>query len=232
MILIADINKDFDYLKEKILSMNLSNDTLIQLGNLSLEKDENLDNENLLEINEFLKESNSILYIMRGNHDNPNFFKKINILQSNIKLLSDNSILEIENHKIFILGGGISVDRNERNKVGLYWTEESINIDFQLIEKLDGIDIVLTHKPPSYIFDNFLADKFIDYWVKGDACLENQLSKERDLLRALYKKISKRNNIKYWISAHQNLSIQTELDAIKFISLKHKEFFKLSNEIS
>lgn len=227
MYFIGDINYDYKSLKENIFSLNITNESLFQLGNLPIEKDEDFENKYFTDINKYLKNRNCHLYLLRGNHDNPHVFKESFSLQTNINIISDNSILEIENHKIFVLGGGISVDRIERNKKSLYWTEESINIDFNLVEKVGGIDIVLTHKPPSYIYDDFLADKFISYWVKGDACLENQLSKERDLLRALYKKLIKKNKIKYWISSHQNLSIQTENNAIKFISLKNMEFFKL-----
>jgi len=232
MYFIGDINKDFIHLKNNLINSDFFEQSFFQLGNLSLEKDEDLHNENFVTINEYLKKRNSMLYVIRGNHDNPDYFLKTNRLFSNIILLSDNSIIDIDNYKIYILGGGISVDRIERNKQGFYWTEESINIDFKLLEKTSNINIVLTHKPPPYIFDGFLADKFIDYWVKGDACLENQLSKERDLLRTLYKKICKKNNIKCWISAHQDLSVNTIIDNIKFIALKNLEFFELTNKNS
>jgi UDP-2,3-diacylglucosamine pyrophosphatase LpxH len=67
----------------------------------------------LEDLNEQLKKKNITMYAIRGNHDNPAFFKGDHIL-SNLKLLPDYTVLDLEGKKILLVGGAVSVDRVPR----------------------------------------------------------------------------------------------------------------------
>jgi DNA repair exonuclease SbcCD nuclease subunit len=168
------------------------------------------------------------LLIIRGNHDNPNIFNTSNKLFSNIELIADFSEIMIENRKLLLYGGGISVDRIERNISGLYWENEKATYQFDKVNDFKDIDIIVSHKPIPYIFDGFL-NNFIDFWVKGDACLENQLSKERDEAKRFINSLKKNNNIQLFISSHLNISAQKNVDGTKHISLTELEFWILNS---
>ena len=68
-------------------------------------------------LNPKLIERNVLIASIRGNHDNPRYFKDIKYY-GNFLLIPDYTIIEVANKNILALGGAISVDRCER-KIGM-----------------------------------------------------------------------------------------------------------------
>ena len=75
--------------------------------------------EELLKSNNICQEFNVKCYVLRGNHDDPSYYNtdepKINL--SNIKTISDYTIIQTPEHNILCVGGAISVDRVNRQAV-------------------------------------------------------------------------------------------------------------------
>lgn len=224
MYVLGQINNRFKELSEKIEEIDFFDEKIISCGNFELyDYQVSRVNPEIIRLNDNLRKKENTLFIIRGNHDNPNLFSKTQNLLSNIVVLRDFSII---NGNILCFGGGISADRIDRNKHGLYWENESVYYPFNKVDEFFGVNIIITHKPPPYVFDGIL-ENFIDFWVKGDACLENQLSKERDESQRFINQIRKTNKIGIIISSNLNISADKTQDGIKFISLKELEIIKL-----
>ena len=58
-------------------------------------------------------------FMIRGNHDDPYYFSLEKLWYSNIKAISDYTILSVGRHNILCVGGAISIDRKMR--IDNYW---------------------------------------------------------------------------------------------------------------
>ena len=87
-------------------------------------------------LNDLCLNKDIILYILRGNHDNPEVWNLSSL--SNVILVKDGEIAIFPNGKKALLtGGGISLDRCVRIKGESYW-EDEITSDFE-VKKADVI---------------------------------------------------------------------------------------------
>lgn len=89
----------------------------------------------------------SVLYIVRGNHDDPNWFKDDKFLEikselSNINFVSDYIVININDENFLMIGGAVSVDRTvQRQKSYVAWCEdEKLNFDIDKVKDLKNID--------------------------------------------------------------------------------------------
>lgn len=111
---IADSHGDFTRLESNIIK-HLSNCILIIAGDVGLGFYNKKYYENIFEqINNTLIEKHIYCYLIRGNHDDPKYFKEHIINFSNIKTVDDYSIISVGDENILCVGGGISIDRRVR----------------------------------------------------------------------------------------------------------------------
>jgi predicted phosphodiesterase len=174
-------------------------------------------------LNEELRNSNITLYVIRGNHDNPNFFNG-EYEWSNLKLLKDYTVMVIEGKRLLLIGGAISIDRLARKEGVSWWKDETLKFDKELLESLEGIDVVVTHSAPNFTFPqtfNHLVMSFAAY----DANLLNDLTLERELFSEMYKILSKKNNIKDWFYGHFHRTTSETYDNTRFNLLGIDHFF-------
>ena len=114
ILLLGDIHGNFEYVKYLIKNHQISDCTIIQVGDFGVGfTHESNQIEVLMHLNKFLKLKNITMYALRGNHDDPKYFLG-NHMYSNLKLVEDYFTLEIDGHKILLIGGAISIDRNQR----------------------------------------------------------------------------------------------------------------------
>lgn len=111
---IADPHGNFTYLESNIIK-HLSNCIIIIAGDIGLGFYDKKYYENVFEqINNTFIEKHIYCYLIRGNHDDPKYFKEHIINFSNVKTVDDYSMISIGEENILCVGGGISIDRRVR----------------------------------------------------------------------------------------------------------------------
>lgn len=222
MIFIGDIHGNFKKLLSLFKESSYQNTTFIQVGDFgvgfrSLEKEI----QYLSPINDWLSENNNFLYAFRGNHDNPSYFENSPFNFSNIKLLKDFSVIQVEGKNILTLGGAISIDRLTRKLNVSYWEDEQLPFiipDIKDIVPEDiKIDIVSTHNCPSFVWPTEF-NHVVRNFIKLDKTLEHELLSERKRLDLLYSKILEYNSFSpnLWVYGHMHKTITTQYEECIF----------------
>jgi len=171
---VGDTHGNWKPLKYKIKSFDMSDCTIINVGDIGLGfKSYNRQEEELVGVNEFFKERGIELFGIRGNHDDPHFFDG-GYSFSNMEFLQDYAVRTF-NDKIFqFIGGAVSVDRMHRREGESYWKDEKFNFD---PNKCVKCDVLITHSTPSW---NGPTDKApISNWLMVDKDLWPELQQER-----------------------------------------------------
>ena len=182
----------------------------------------------LNKINLNLAKHNIHMYVIRGNHDDPSFFQG-NHEYSNLILLKDYTILEIQGRKILLVGGAISVDRllriqSHNKKYGAtYWYNEEFVLQKDFLKTLDGITDVVTHTAPIMCYPNSGFPSFVHSYALEDMNLLNELEVERTKMQEMYEILKENNNINNWYYGHFHASHTQKIDGTKFTLLNINE---------
>lgn len=185
-------------------------------------------------LNSLLINVNSILYIVRGNHDNPEWFDgKHNF--SNIIFLEDYSIVKSydflgEPIKILVLGGGISINRTSSQLIpGKSWfKDEGFKLNKSFLDSVRDIDIVVSHNCPDFCQPRGL-NMMIESWTQADPTICHDITTERAEITSAYNIIRKHNNLRRWYYGHMHQSLQYYHDDVEFTCvniLDFKEIYK------
>lgn len=230
MIFIGDIHGNFRKLLHLFQESSYKNTTFIQLGDFgvgfrSIEKEI----EYLSPINDWLVEHNNFLYAFRGNHDNPKYFEESPFNFSNIKLLKDFSVIQVEGKNILIVGGAISIDRRTRKLNVSYWEDEQLPFIIPDIKEIlsEDIDIICTHNCPTFVWPTEL-NEVVKNFILMDNKLEQELVNERKRLDLLYSKIVSHNKKppKLWVYGHMHKTIETKYQDCLFQCCGINYFFE------
>jgi UDP-2,3-diacylglucosamine pyrophosphatase LpxH len=229
IFVIGDVHGNFDNLKYKIKYYDLNNIILFQAGDFGVgfnyndERNIKKEHRTLLDINGFLKRRNIFLYVIRGNHDNPIFFKGEK-KYTNIIFMKDYDVVEIGKYKILGIGGATSVDRKpnpnftefsgkpykgRRENVD-WWEDEKVVYNEDKLNKMIGIDIVIAHTVPNFVY---LPMNEIQKWIEHDDTLLEQLKQEKEIVTKIFNKLDELNFIKFWFCGHYHRT-KTELHGI------------------
>ena len=226
MVILGDIHGNFNL----IVNFCRKNESkqpinLIQLGDFGAGfSPDFLDDMEYL--NEHLFEYNVTLYVIRGNHDDPKFFDgKHN--WSNLKLLKDYTVLDLEGKKILLIGGATSIDRNHRTENISWWSDEIFRLDIKKIKKLKDIDIVVTHTTPNFA-NPISLNSLVLLFAQDDSNLISDLTFERSELKRLYDILSENNEIKHWFYGHFHNTNTEEYNNTTFNLLGIDEFYDLN----
>ncbi len=235
LIFLGDIHGALHKLIIKMKSNKIENADIVQVGDLGLGfQSFELDEQMFGGFNEFLKETNCTFSAFRGNHDNPEMFKKDLFNFSNIKILSDNSIIELCGKKIFVCGGAVSIDRKYRERMESKWGKthfegEEFFFDKEALGKIDlsEVDIVCTHSSPKFAHPTTFGTIVYDY-ADQDAGLLVDLETERELITEFYDYLKERMpKLKNYFYGHFHSSVSQEFDGVKFRLLNIDELYEL-----
>jgi len=241
-ICVGDTHGNFKYISYKIKSLGIENMVYLHVGDFGvgfLKK--NFETEELDKLNNVLVKTNSKMYVIRGNHDNPSYFNG-DYDRSNLFLVPDYTTLTIGEDTVLMVGGAISIDRVLRideqthilNKDGkeFYWEEECFNLDEKRLSEFRGIDYVVTHTSPHFVeavnnigipSHGYLVERFAEH----DSTLKVELTKERDQLTKMYEILNVNNDIKKWVMGHFHMHNSMYYDETDFITLDINEFYSI-----
>lgn len=225
MYILGDIHGDFNVISY-FAQDNKDREpiTLIQVGDFGAGFHSEFLND-MEYLNSVLREFNVTLYAIRGNHDDPKFFDGTHTW-SNIKLLSDYTVLVLEGKRILFIGGATSIDRLQRTPNKSWWEGEPFNLDVEKLSLFEGVDIVVTHTAPDFAYPlgfNHLVMSYAGY----DASLLNDLTNERSSLKIAYKTLTEKNNISNWFYGHFHDTQTTFFENTKFNLLGINHFYQL-----
>ena len=196
---LGDIHGDYNVLLNGMDKLK-KGDTLIQVGDFGLGFRKGGETDVLHFIGKEAERLGIHVYAIRGNHDDPLYFNGSKY--GGLTLLEDYSVIKIEGQNILFIGGGISIDRVWRlEKRHPYWANEKVVYKPNVLKKISGIDIVVTHTAPMFCFPVGFND-FVKSFFKDDPFLERDLIQERELMSNIFTILRKKNKIKKWVYGH------------------------------
>lgn len=216
---VGDIHGDARVLVDVLSSYEISNCTLILLGDIGIWRYRDYKHYRILD--EYGAKNNVVIYAFRGNHDNPAFFKHPDRRSpvvdrfwdkfTHFKLIPDLSIVDINGAKGIVIGGGLSIDRSIRrsyqylfrNDGGVYknndwWKDEGLPTTDEVEEK---VDFILSHVGPRPTKCAPLSDDNCQFF-KIDYDLADAINRENEHLD----KIHKQFNPKKWWFGHFHIN--------------------------
>jgi predicted phosphodiesterase len=222
-----------EFVQHIIRLHNLGESNIIQVGDFGIGfQEENIDAANLEILNELLISKNIYLYVIRGNHDNPEYFNGKRDL-SNILFLPDYTVLSSESTNILCVGGAVSIDRTTSKKAIYrtgrhhWWPDEIFVYDEKkLVPILDTyrIDVVATHSAPT-VFYPYSFNNIVFEYAAVDQLLIQDLIAERKRIDMLYDKILEKNTVKHWIYGHFHNSVTEYHGDMKALLLDISEIY-------
>lgn len=217
---LADLGmrKDCNGMKPKNFPM-YSNAIIISVGDNLIGFNSDAYYERIFgKMNEILAKNSTTLLFIRGNNDDPSFFREEKINFSNVKTIPDYSVINTKHGNILCVGGGLSIDRvwrqkqqdrlsaiSSSKKKNLYWKDEMPIFDDDKMKELSksGIKIsgVVSHVAPTFAFPD-IADS-LDDWCTKDADLARDIENERLVMDKIYEALrSMGNRPSFWYYGH------------------------------
>lgn len=185
-----------------------------------------------------LRKANNWIAFVRGNHDNPAYFNEERIVNKRWKTIPDYAIITACGHNILCVGGGISIDREQRKKqqvrhslanTGYYWKDEAPVFSKEIVDELPlQIDTIVTHSAPSFCEKqnkNFLND-----WAEWDETLLDDVKEERETLDRLHDYLLEKGHpLKEWYYGHFHESWTGYFNEVKYKMLDIMEFAQIAS---
>lgn len=222
LFFMGDIHGEFATFFFQLKIERLRNALVIVLGDCGIGFNKPKYYEDLfIKENDYLRKNNIHILMLRGNHDDPTYFKEEKINLSNIKTLQDYSIVKTSQENILCVGGAISTDRtwrkNEEIKINkyrknssfykkLYWENEAPYLNKEIVNFLQenniNINILATHTTPHFNLDS-LTTNHITNWSIVDESLIKDIEEERKVFDDLFSLLKDNNHhLKYWYHGH------------------------------
>jgi len=181
-------------------------------------------------LNRILKKNNNVMFVIRGNHDDPAYFDGRIVCGdwSRIALVSDYTVIENKDRRILCIGGGISVDRTQRTVGRSYWKDEIAVYDEKKLAKAGFVNIVCTHTSPAMCMPRTKIG--IEGWLLRDLELEKDVDAERKVFSDVfeYLKVSLPvGHLQHWVYAHFHISYSEQLEGCFFRAIDELEFYQI-----
>ena len=228
IVIIGDTHGDINFLINLIKKCPKKTN-FIQVGDFGIGFPRMNFEESLIHIEDNLKLQDSIMYVCRGNHDDPAFFDGT-YMDTNLKLVPDYSVIKIEKKQILFIGGGISLDRTMRTPNVSWWSKEKVEFKESELDKLEKVDYVITHTAPDFCVPKKLND-FCFSWIKHDWSLEKELPQERQIMTEIYNYLTKTKQFKIqkWFYGHFHMNTMMQVhEGTQFKQLGINEIVKLN----
>lgn len=227
---LGDLHGNFNLIHQYIDLYGIKDTHIIQAGDFGIGFQTVEKERRMLEMyHTKLVKNNVFLWGVRGNHDFKGHFDNDPFGLTNIKLVKDYEVLNLEGKNILCMGGAVSVDRCVRkNKAqfegvfndvaGLeWWNNENFVLDIEKLGKLRNIDIVVTHTCPEYCppDNTFGFGYFVESYIRKDYELKKDLIIERKQITDAFQILKMNNDIKYHYYGHYHKHDYCEVDGTK-----------------
>jgi hypothetical protein len=158
-------------------------------------------------LNTTLELTNTSLWVNRGNHDDPYFWKTPEAANqfSRVKFVPSYTVLDIGDQAVLFLGGALSVDRQARKRGIDYWADEGFDFNLEKLRAVPGLErvtMVVSHTAPAFCppvdFNGFVEQFFV-----RDLHLKGELIKERSAMTETFFAVkNKCPLLKRWFFGH------------------------------
>lgn len=242
-ITIGDTHGNHDYIRYMIKTQDINNTTLFHVGDFGIGfKKEHVDIAEMERLNEALEYKNNHLYVIRGNHDKPEWFDGTRDW-SNLHLVPDYTIIDVNGFGVLMVGGAISIDRKPRlydmqlmARKGidkeLYWYDENFVLDENKLRDIKGVTFVITHTAPKFVkpINNVgipTHGYLVETFAADDPDLKADLDKEREDLTKMYEILKENNYILKWMYGHFHGHNAMYYEDTDFVMLNINEFYEV-----
>lgn len=222
LILLGDHHGDWNELFYRIQTLKLKNCYIISVGDCGIGfADKRKQIKQVEKLNKEFKTNNIYFKAIRGNHDDPAYFKnELRICLENFELLEDYTTYEYNSKTIQFIGGAISIDRTGRKEGVSYWKDEKVTFKKDMCKV---VDILVTHTAPSWCFPQYF-NEMVYGWAREDAYLLEDLTDERGVLN----EICKLCKPKLHFYGHFHSSCLEEFDGCKHKLLDIDELYEVN----
>lgn len=185
-----------------------------------------------------LKAYNLWIVMLRGNHDNPEYFNgDKRITYERWQTVPDYIILQACNHTILCVGGAISIDRvarmqwmNQSPEHEAYWQDEAPVYNPSALETIGEngikIDTVVSHTAPSFCESQTKLG--LSSWCLKDSALWNDAMQERQTMDDIHAHLLRdKHPLKHWYYGHFHQSWNAQIDGINYTLLHIMELKEL-----
>ena len=234
---LGDIHGNFNVIHQYVKMYDIKDAHIIQVGDFGVGFNTFAKEKRMLEAyHPLLVKNNVTVWAIRGNHDYKPYFDNDPFGFTNIKLVPDYTVLNLEGNKILCVGGAVSVDREfrytKKQKLGIFendtlgveswWPDELFVLDVDKVKDLKDINIVVTHTCPDYCppDNSFGFGPFVENIIRqtGDVDLKTDLLLERNQVTELFHILKLNgNNVEYNYYGHFHKS-----DTITMYGTKHR----------
>ncbi|OJJ20121.1 hypothetical protein BKI52_16750 [marine bacterium AO1-C] len=228
---LGDLHGNFRAFRQMVKKQRLEKAHIIQVGDFGVGYQTFLSDLKAMEkLNAVLESAGIHLYVMRGNHDNPTYFKGAvprPLDQSCISFVEDYTVLEINQLRILLVGGAISIDRKVQQEGTHYWKEEVLDYDEAKLTALRNIDLVVTHSAPNFAPPHHFGELVMSF-ARNDATLVDDLHEERALLSKMYECLKREpsNKLRYWLYGHFHSPNQARYEDTEMVLVGVNELVK------
>lgn len=240
---LGDTHGNHKFIMHKIKSLDIRDTTIIHVGDFGVGfKNIHTDKVEMNSLNKRLEDYNCHMYVIRGNHDNPEYFDG-SWDWSNLHLVPDYTVVTVNGDDVLLVGGAISIDRKPRLQQQLvdarngkeseyYWYDEAFVLDEEKLKEIKGVRYVVTHSCPSFVepINDVNNGPGSHGWFVGGFCsadpeLKDDLNKERTDLTRMYEILKEYNYIDKYIYGHFHKHNAQYYEDTDFVCLGINEFY-------
>jgi predicted phosphodiesterase len=225
MLFLGDVHGRWEHLAHAVQSRALTRDTIVQVGDFGVGfGDPTREAGRLQALNGVLETHDLTLHAIRGNHDDPRYFRDHRHDLSHIRFVGDYETLALDGFQIMCAGGATSVDRRPRQRQNLgWWPDEAFQLPAD--DLVDAPDIVVTHSAPAFC-PPLRPGRLVMEFVRYDPALLTDLQRERDEHTALFNALDRRR-LRLWVYGHFHQAFTHQQEQVIFRGLPELGLFRL-----
>lgn len=185
-----------------------------------------------------LSSSNNYVVFVRGNHDDPSYFREEKVSHEHWQCIPDYSVINACGHHILCVGGAVSVDRKPRmnenaqlqqfghTQTASWWVDEAPMFkpdEIAAIPDIFNVDTVVTHTSPTFCEPS--NKEGLKAWAIYDPALVWECAKERETMDKILATLEMNHHfVERWFYGHFHSSWSEWIGGIEYTMLNILEF--------